>query len=70
MVIANGENEVHNKLGQWLPDIVIAYPRAVATIALLPYVLKNVFHLEKPKKAAPAQNTVTVAVTTNGKAGS
>lgn len=69
MVIANGENEVHNKLGQWLPDIVIAYPRAVATIALLPYVLKNVFHLEKSKKPEPAQSTVTVSVTTTGKEG-
>ena len=54
MVVAAGVNEVHNKFGQWLPDITIAYPRATATIALLPFILKNVFHLEK-SKPAPVQ---------------
>jgi len=57
MFEADGVNEVHNKFGQWLPDIVIAYPRAMATIAILPYILKNVFHLEKPSKK-PAEPPV------------
>ena len=48
MVEAAGVNEVLTKLGQWVPDIGIAYPRAAITIAVLPYILKNVFHLEKP----------------------
>ena len=57
MVKAAGENEVHNKFGQWLPDIIIAYPRATATIALLPFILKKVFHLEKTKKPTVTENT-------------
>ena len=50
MFEADGVNEIHNKIGQWLPDSIIAWPRAMATIAILPYILKNVFHLEKPSK--------------------
>ena len=50
MAIAAGQTEVQNKIGGWLPDIVIAYPRAAATIALIPFILKNVFHLEKKPK--------------------
>ena len=48
-------NNVLDKLGGWLPDIVVAYPRATATIAIIPFVLKNVFGLEKTKKQAPVQ---------------
>ena len=60
-----GVNEIHSKIGGWLPDIVIAYPRAAATIALIPFILKNVFHLEKGKKSpAPAK-----PVAATGKAG-
>ena len=40
-------NEVHDKLAGWLPDFIIAYPRAFLTIALIPWILKNVFHMEK-----------------------
>jgi len=55
-------NIVLDKLGGWLPDIVSAYPRATATIAIIPFVLKNVFGLEKTKKQAP------IAEANNGKA--
>ena len=46
-------NTVADKQGGWVPDILVAYPRATATIAIIPFVLKNVFGLEKSKKQAP-----------------
>lgn len=57
MAKADKVNNVLDKLGGWLPDIVSAYPRATATIAIIPFVLKNVFGLEKTKKQPPAANT-------------
>ena len=55
MVDANYVNIVLDKLGGWLPDIVVAYPRATATIAVIPFVLKNVLGIEKSQKPAPQQ---------------
>ena len=47
--------EIQHKLIVWLPDILSRPIVATATIALLPKILKNVFHLEKPsKKPTPA----------------
>jgi hypothetical protein len=43
-------NDYQNKWIIWLPDILSRPIVATATIALLPKILKNVFHLEKPKK--------------------
>lgn len=54
MTKADRVNTVLDKLGGWLPDIVVAYPRASATVAIIPFVVKNVFGLEKSKKPAPA----------------
>lgn len=51
MVDADRVNTVVKKLGSWLPDIVVAYPRATATIAIIPWVLKNVLGMEKTPKA-------------------
>lgn len=50
MVEADWANAIQDKIGGWLPDTVVAYPRAAATIAVLPFILKNVFHLEKSKE--------------------
>ena len=54
---ADKVNTVLDKIGGWMPDIVVAYPRATATIAIIPFVLKNVFGMEKSKK----QPTLSVA---------
>ncbi|MCQ2754086.1 MAG: hypothetical protein MJ231_03460, partial [bacterium] len=51
MIEAERANAVHNKLGQWLGDIVLAVPRAILTIMLIPIILKKVFHIEKKKPA-------------------
>ena len=49
----------------WIPDILLAPPRAAVTIAFIPWLLKNVFGMEKNKKvAAPNQNNNQVATTT------
>jgi hypothetical protein len=47
-------NDVLYKLLGWMPDILTRPLVASATIALLPKILKNVFHLEKSKKPEPA----------------
>ncbi len=59
MVKADSVNTVLNKLGGWLPDLVVTYPRATATIAIIPFILKSVFGIEKskkPKEDIPAQD--------------
>ena len=52
-------SEVQDKLGGWLGDIVLAYPRATLTIVLIPFILKHILHVEKakkePKVATPAK---------------
>ena len=50
MVKAASVNTVLNKLGGWLPDLVVTYPRATATIAIIPFILKSVFGIEKSHK--------------------
>ena len=42
--------DIKFKLLTWFPDIITRPFVAAGTIALLPLVLKNVFHLEKHKK--------------------
>ena len=46
----------------WLPDLSFRVPIAVGTIALIPWVLKNVFHIEKKK---PTQQEQVVAQQAN-----
>ncbi len=53
MLEAAGINSIVDKLGGWLPDLVVSYPRAAATIAIIPFILKNVFGIEKSKKPEP-----------------
>lgn len=58
MLKAEGRNEVHTKLLTWGPDLAFRIPIAISTVALIPWILKASFNLEKaPKKdAAPEQN--------------
>ena len=50
MALAEKRNEAHNKLLTWIPDFAFRIPIAVSTIALIPWVLKNVFKIEKSSK--------------------
>ena len=56
MLDADASNTILYKLLIWLPDIVTRPAVATATIALIPAILKNVFHLEKKKKPEQTQN--------------
>ena len=47
---ADATNTIMNKIIVWLPDILTRYFVASATIKLLPFVLTNVFGLEKTAK--------------------
>ena len=58
MVDADLANEGQMKLIEWLPDLAFRIPIAATTIAMIPYVLKKVFNLEKHKKAEPEANTI------------
>lgn len=55
MVDADLANEGQMKLIEWLPDLAFRIPIAATTIAMIPYVLKKVFHLEKHKKSDAKQ---------------
>ena len=59
MVEAGWANTLQDKIGSWLPEVITAYPRAAATIAILPFLLKHVFHIEKTKK--PKQEVLAAA---------
>ena len=50
MVEAEARNEGHTKLLTWLPDLAFRIPIAATTIALIPWILRSVFHIEKSKK--------------------
>ncbi len=62
MIEADWANTLQDKIGGWLPEVITSYPRAVATIAILPFLLKYVFHIEKSKKQAPAEKPVAANV--------
>ena len=53
MVEADWANTLQDKIGGWFPEVITAYPRAAATIAILPFLLKHIFHIEKTKKPKP-----------------
>ena len=53
MLDADHANDIKFKLLGWLPDIITRPFVAASTIALLPIVLKEVFHMEKTKKPEP-----------------
>ena len=47
------------KVLQFFPDaIVLGIPKAMLTIALIPYILKYVFGWEKKPKSQPQQNQI------------
>ena len=50
---ANKEKNVQDMIN-WVPDSILAVPRAWLTIKLIPWLLKK-FGMEKPKKKAPQQ---------------
>ena len=60
MLKAEGNNEVLNKALTWGPDLVFRIPIAMTTVALIPWILKKGFGLEKNKglKAQPAKAPV------------
>ena len=60
MLEAAEVNKIVHKIGGWLPDIVVTYPRASATIAVLPFILKHGFGLEKSKKPTPQQEVKNI----------
>ena len=53
MLKADKENAGLMKSLTWIPDLVFRIPIAMTTVALIPWLLKNLFHIEKNK---PAQN--------------
>ena len=55
---ADKSNDIAFKLITWFPDIVTRPIVAAGTIALIPSILKNVFHLEKNKKQEPPKEPV------------
>lgn len=47
MIKAERSNVILDKLLTWGPDLLFRIPLAVGTVALIPWVLKNVFNIEK-----------------------
>ncbi len=58
MVEAEARNEGHTKLLTWLPDLAFRIPIAATTIALIPWILRSVFHIEKTKKNKKSEPAV------------
>ena len=54
--------DIADKFAIWFPDIISRPFVATTTIALLPVILKNVFHMEKPSKK-PVQQQIPVQET-------
>ena len=50
MLRADKENAGLMKSLTWLPDLAFRVPIAMTTVALIPWLLKNLFHIEKNKK--------------------
>lgn len=55
MIKAEDDNEVLFKALAWGPDLLFRIPIATATVALIPWILKNCLGLEKTKKIEPKQ---------------
>ena len=58
-------NGISNKTFGWLPDILTRIPVAAGTIYLIPFILKNVFHIEKSKKHEEKQDNAIKAEVNN-----
>lgn len=61
MVEAESRNDGHTRLLTWIPDIAFRIPIAATTIALIPWILKNLFHIEKSKKTKKKHKADAVA---------
>ena len=59
MLRAEKSNEALIKALTWLPDLSFRVPIAVSTIAMIPWILKSVFGIEKKKPVKPAENLNT-----------
>lgn len=55
---ADKATDIMDKFAIWLPDILTRPFVATTTIALLPVILKNIFHMEKPSKKPVQQEPV------------
>ena len=55
MLKADKENAGLIKSLTWAPDLVFRIPIATVTISLIPWLLKNLFHIEKKKPAQTQQ---------------
>ena len=58
MLRAEKSNEALIKALTWLPDLSFRVPIAVSTIAMIPWILKNVFGIEKKKPAPVVEKQV------------
>ena len=58
MVKAEATNEGLFKMITWLPDLAFRIPIAAGTIAMIPWILKHGFHLEKSSKKQDAMPQV------------
>ena len=68
MIDASNTLEILEKNLTWIPDIVTRPFVAAGTIALIPWMLKNVFHIEKSKKPQPQAEQPIQTVQTEQKA--
>lgn len=59
---ADAANDIKSKLFAWMPDIVTRPFMASATIAIIPWIMKNVFHMEKSKKAEEVKPELKPAI--------
>ena len=55
MLKADNDSEIIKKLLTWSPDLVFRIPIAMMTVDLIPWVLKNVFGVEKKSKKNQVQ---------------
>ena len=65
MLSAEKSNEALIKALTWLPDLAFRVPIATGTIALIPWVLKNVFGIEKKKPVNQTEQTKELTPTLN-----
>ena len=65
MLYAEKSNEALIKSLTWLPDLSFRVPIATGTIALIPWVLKSVFGIEKKKPVSQEQKVATETVQNN-----
>lgn len=63
MVESERSNVILDKLLTWGPDLVFRIPLAAGTVALIPWVLKNVFGIQKSSAKKAEQQTLNIEKT-------